>query len=479
MAQREYSVLHPALGVLPRLRPRTNARESHPALHLQPRLSCLSDGPLMHHFRYLHGRLHAENVDLQTLAKKHGTPLYVYSKGTISDHFTRLDAALERLDHMVCYAVKANSNLAVLAAIARLGGGFDIVSGGELFRVLRAGGQASKCTFAGVGKTREEIEFALREGIYCFNAESEAELLFINQIAGEMGVKAPVAVRVNPNVDAKTHAKITTGKSENKFGIDFDRIPAVYDRIASECPNLEIRGLQMHIGSQLTSVEPFVEAVEKVKPLVLAIKEKHGLQFFSIGGGIGIVYKQSLDSGSPEWWSLEGNESHPLTIQAYADAVVPLLEDLGLRILLEPGRFMVGNAGVLLTRVVYEKRGAAKIFKIVDAAMNDLIRPTLYEGWHQIVPVLKTDAAAGEVCDVVGPICETGDYLAQNRELPPVQAGDVLAVMSAGAYGFTMASNYNTRPMPAEILVDGAEAHLVRERQSLEDLIRGEHVPPV
>lgn len=433
----------------------------------------------MHHFRYLQGSLHAENVDLQTLAEQHGTPLYVYSKGTIVDHYTRLDQGLSRLDHMICYAVKANSNLAVLSTIAQLGGGFDIVSGGELFRVLRAGGQAAKCTFAGVGKTRDEIEYALKEGIYCFNAESEAELRFIDQIAGEMGLKAPVAVRVNPNVDAKTHAKITTGKSENKFGIDFDRIEEVYEIIAKECPNLEIRGLQMHIGSQLTSVGPFVEAVEKVKPLVQEMKAKYGLQFFSIGGGIGIVYKQSLDSGSQDWWSLEGNESHPLTIQAYADAVVPLLEDLGLRILLEPGRFMVGNAGVLLTKVVYEKRGKAKVFKIVDAAMNDLIRPTLYEGWHQIVPVRSKVGAENELSDVVGPICETGDYLAQNRELPPLNAGDVLAVMSAGAYGFTMASNYNTRTMPAEILVDGSEAYVVRERQTLEDLVRGEHVPPV
>ena len=433
----------------------------------------------MHHFRYLQGSLHAENVDLQSLAEQHGTPLYVYSKETIVDHYSRLDQGLSRLDHMICYAVKANSNLAVLSTIAQLGGGFDIVSGGELFRVLRAGGQAAKCTFAGVGKTRDEIEYALKEGIYCFNAESEAELRFIDQIAGEMGLKAPVAVRVNPNVDAKTHAKITTGKSENKFGIDFDRIEEVYEIIAKECPNLEIRGLQMHIGSQLTSVGPFVEAVEKVKPLVQEMKAKYGLQFFSIGGGIGIVYKQSLDSGSQDWWSLEGNESHPLTIQAYADAVVPLLEDLGLRILLEPGRFMVGNAGVLLTKVVYEKRGKAKVFKIVDAAMNDLIRPTLYEGWHQIVPVRSKVGAENELSDVVGPICETGDYLAQNRELPPLNAGDVLAVMSAGAYGFTMASNYNTRTMPAEILVDGSEAYVVRERQTLEDLVRGEYVPPV
>jgi diaminopimelate decarboxylase len=433
----------------------------------------------MHHFRYLQGRLHAENVDLQSLAEQHGTPLYVYSKATIVDHYTRLDGALGRLDHLICYAVKANSNLAVLSTIAQLGGGFDIVSGGELFRVLRAGGQASRCTFAGVGKTRSEIEFALKEGIYCFNAESEAELRMINVIAGELGLKAPVAVRVNPNVDAKTHAKITTGKSENKFGIDFDRIEAVYEMIANECPNLEIRGLQMHIGSQLTSVGPFVEAVEKVKPLVEQMKAKHGLRFFSIGGGIGIVYKQSLDSGSEDWWSGEGNESHPLTIQAYAEAVVPLLEDLGLRILLEPGRFMVGNAGVLLTQVVYEKRGSAKVFKIVDAAMNDLIRPTLYEGWHQIVPLAMDTQGATELTDVVGPICETGDYLAQDRQLPAVAEGAMLAVMSAGAYGFTMASNYNTRPMPAEVLVDGAEAFVVRERQTLEDLVRGEHLPPV
>ncbi len=433
----------------------------------------------MHHFRYLQGRLHAENVDLQALAEQHGTPLYVYSKATIVDHFQRLDGALERLDHMICYAVKANSNLAVLSTIAQMGGGFDIVSAGELFRVLRAGGQAGRCTFAGVGKTRSEIEFALKEGIYCFNAESEAELRMINQIAGEQGVKAPVAVRVNPNVDAKTHAKITTGKSENKFGIDFDRIEAVYAMIANECPHLVIRGLQMHIGSQLTSVGPFVEAVAKVKPLVEQIKAQHGLEFFSIGGGIGIVYKQSLDSGSEEWWSGEGNESHPLTIRAYADAVVPLLEDLGLRILLEPGRFMVGNAGVLLTQVVYEKRGSAKVFKIVDAAMNDLIRPTLYEGWHQIVPLIKDSQGSTELTDVVGPICETGDYLAQDRQLPPVKEGEMLAVMSAGAYGFTMASNYNTRPMPAELLVDVAEAHLVRERQTLEDLVKGEHLPPV
>ncbi len=429
----------------------------------------------MHHFHYSNGQLCVEDVPLQSLADQYGTPLYVYSKATITSHYTRLDAALSGLDHLICYAVKANSNLAVLATIARLGGGFDIVSGGELYRVIQAGGDPGKCTFAGVGKTREEIAYALEQGIYCLNAESEAELRHINQIAGELGRKAPVAVRVNPNVDAKTHAKITTGKSENKFGVDFENIADVYTRIASDCPHLELRGLQMHIGSQLTSVEPFVEAVRKVVPLVREIQARHGIQFFSIGGGIGINYRQSLDSGPESWWQ-ENETVHPLTIQAYADAVVPLLQPLGLRILCEPGRFMVGNAGALLTRVLYEKRGAAKTFKIVDAGMNDLIRPTLYEGWHQIVPLQQPANGDTEIVDVVGPICETGDFLAQNRELPPVHEGDVLAVLSAGAYGFTMASNYNTRPMPAEILVDGAKATVVRERQTLADVLKGEHL---
>ena len=429
----------------------------------------------MHSFRYSQGQLFCENVSLQALAQKHGTPLYVYSKDTITGHFTRLDEALGELDHLICYAVKANSNLAVLSTIAKLGGGFDIVSAGELYRVIKAGGDAGKCTFAGVGKTRAEIVYALEQGVYCINDESEAELSYINHVAGEIGKKAPVAVRVNPNVDAKTHAKITTGKSENKFGIDFDRIGEVYARIASEMPNLEIRGLQMHIGSQLTSVDPYVEAVKKISPLVMEMKAKHHIQFFSIGGGIGINYKQSLDSGDAAWWQ-ENSEVHPLTIQNYAESVVPLLKPLGLRILCEPGRFMVGNAGVLLTQVLYEKRGGAKTFKIVDAGMNDLIRPTLYEGWHQIVPLKQPATKETEVVDVVGPICETGDYLAQNREIPIVKEGDYIAAMSAGAYGFTMASNYNTRPMPAEILVDGDQAHVVRERQTLDDVLKGEHV---
>jgi diaminopimelate decarboxylase len=439
------------------------------------RFSAYLLGPHMHSFRYTQGELFAENVSLQSLAETHGTPLYVYSKATVTDHFTRLDAALAPLDHLICYAVKANSNLSILSTIAKLGGGFDIVSAGELYRVIKAGGDPRKCTFAGVGKTRDEIVYALEQGIYCINAESEAELRYINQVAGEIGKKAPVAVRVNPNVDAKTHAKITTGKSENKFGIEFENILEVYGRVAAEMPNLQIKGLQMHIGSQLTSVDPFVEAVKKVVPLVQEVKDKHGIQFFSIGGGIGINYKQSLESGDASWWQ-ENSEVHPLTVQAYAEAVVPHLAPLGLRILCEPGRYMVGNAGVLLTKVLYEKRGAAKTFKIVDAGMNDLIRPTLYEGWHLITPVKQPITDEVEKVDVVGPICETGDFLAQNREIPLVGEGDYLAVLSAGAYGFTMASNYNTRPMPAEILVDGDKATVVRERQTLDDVLKGEHI---
>ncbi|MFT4550022.1 MAG: diaminopimelate decarboxylase, partial [Verrucomicrobiales bacterium] len=398
----------------------------------------------MHSFHYENGSLHCEGVDLQSLAADYGTPLYVYSATTIRDHFRRLDSALGELDHMICYAVKANSNLAVLDLLRREGSGFDIVSGGELFRVGKAGGDAGKSTFAGVGKTRSEIEQALRAGIYSINVESEAELEFINEVAASIQIKAPVALRVNPNVDAGTHKYISTGKSENKFGIDFERIRGAYDRAAKEFPNVILRGLQMHIGSQLTSIDPFIEAVEKVSPLVEELKAAHGIEFFSIGGGIGIVYENSLDSGSPAWW--EAKPDKPLTIEEYAEALVPRLKPLGLRILVEPGRFMVGNAGVLMTQVLYEKRGSAKTFKVVDSGMNDLIRPALYEGHHDIVPIKQPASDTLEKVDIVGPICESGDFFAQNRALPPLDEGDYIALMSAGAYGFTMASNYNSRP---------------------------------
>ncbi len=433
----------------------------------------------MHAFRYTDGTLHCEEANLAEIAETHGTPLYVYSADTIRDHFRRLDAALFRVEHTICYAVKANSNLAILHLLASMGAGFDIVSGGELYRVLKAGGSAAKCTFAGVGKTRDEIEYALREGVYSFNVESEAELRAINSVARELGVKAPVAIRVNPNVDAKTHKYISTGKSENKFGIDFDHVVDAYARAAAECTHVHIRGVQMHIGSQLTSTAPFVEAVKKVVPLVGTLKEIYPLEFFSIGGGLGIVYDDTLASGDEAWWESRAAEgAAPMTVTDYGEQVTPLLESLGLRILMEPGRFMVGNAGVLLTRVLYEKQGIAKTFKIVDSGMNDLIRPALYEGHHQIIPVAEPDAETEtEMVDVVGPICESGDFFAQNRNLPPVRSGDLLALMSAGAYAFTMASNYNSRPLPAEILVDGADAHVVRERQTFDDLVAGEHIP--
>ncbi len=427
----------------------------------------------MHSFHYRNGSLHCEEVDLSALAEDHGTPLYVYSAATIRDHYRRLSSALSGLDHHIAYAVKANSNLSILKLLAKEGAGFDIVSGGELFRVLHAGGEAADCTFAGVGKTREEIKYALEEGIYCFNAESEAELRFINKVAGELGKVAPVALRVNPNVDAKTHKYISTGKSENKFGIDFDNIAGIYAHAARKMNNIALRGLQMHIGSQLTSVQPFVEAVEKVAPLAAQLKADHQIEFFSIGGGIGIIYEDSLASGNREWWENKSGEDKPLTLEEYAQAIIPSLKPLGLKILLEPGRMIVGNAGVLLSRVLYRKQGEAKVFNIVDAGMGDLIRPALYQGHHDIIPVSDSGRKT-EIIDVVGPICESGDFFAQNRELPSLEEGDLIALLSAGAYGFVMASNYNSRPFPAEILVDGSEASLIRRRQGFNDLISGE-----
>lgn len=427
----------------------------------------------MHAFHYQDGSLYCENVPLLRIAETVGTPTYVYSKQTILDHFTRLKQALAPLDAEVAYAVKANSNLAILHLMASQGAGFDVVSGGELWRVVRAGGDPARCTYAGVGKTVREIRYALELGIYCFNAESEAELRAIDAVAESMGVKAPVAIRVNPNVEAGTHRYITTGKKENKFGIDFERVEDLYALMASEMPNLTARGIQMHIGSQLTSVEPFVEAVSKVAPLAMRLKERYGIEFFSLGGGIGIVYDETLPAASPAWWS-----EHPgqLDIATYASRLLPLLQPLGLRIIVEPGRMIVGNAGVLLTQCLYEKKGEAKTFKIIDAGMNDLIRPALYQGHHDIRPVLE-HAGEGVIADVVGPICESGDFQAQNRAMADVQPGEYLAILSAGAYGFSMSSNYNSRPMAAEVLVDGSVWATIRNRQTLEDLVRGESIP--
>ena len=442
----------------------------------------------MHSFHYRDGRLHCEDVDLDRVAREFGTPLYIYSAGTILDHYRRLDAALAELDHSVCYAVKANSNRAILKLLADAGAGFDIVSGGELFRALAAGGDAARCTFAGVGKSLEEIEYALEQRVYSFNVESEAELECIDRIAGAKNLRARIALRANPDVDPHTHEYISTGSRENKFGIALDQIAAVYER-AAKMRNIDIVGVQMHIGSQITETQPFVDAINKIAPLVLELKAKYGIEFFSIGGGVGIVYESSFMSGSSDWWDSSTRLRSPrrptarqtsksLSIREYVDAILPPLRELKLRILLEPGRLLVGNAGVLLTRIRYIKRTGQKKFAIVDAGMNDLIRPALYHSFHEIVPVEEPSKSKNiEKIDIVGPVCETGDFFALDREMPELHEGDLLAIMSAGAYGFVMASNYNSRPLPAEALVRGGKFALIRKRQTPEDLVRDEIDP--
>jgi diaminopimelate decarboxylase len=426
----------------------------------------------MHSFHYRDNRLFCEDSDLAQIADTYGTPLYVYSQRTVLDHFQRLNAALKGLDHEICYAVKANPNLTLLRLLANAGAGFDIVSGGELYRVITAGASASKCTFAGVGKTREEIVYALHNEVLSFNVESEQELLTIQEVAASVGKTAPVAIRVNPDVDAATHKYISTGKSQNKFGIGLDRIEAVYE-LAAGLSHVKIVGIQTHIGSQIRVSKPFVEALQKLVPLVKRLRERHGIEFFSIGGGIGIVYQGSLESGREEWWS-DAKTKQGMTIEEYVTAVGPLLEDIGVRVLLEPGRFLVGNAGILLCRVLYIKETPAKRFVIVDAGMNDLIRPALYDGFHEIVAVEQNPKLDPIVADVVGPVCESGDFFALDRKIPRCQSGDLLAVMSAGAYGFAMASNYNSRTLPAEVLVDGHSAQLIRRRQNYADLVQFE-----
>lgn len=429
----------------------------------------------MHSFEYKHGKLFCENVDLAQVAAEAGTPTYVYSAATILDHYQRLDAAFAEVPHLICYAVKANSNIGILNLLATQHSGFDIVSAGELYRVQKAGGKPEQCTFAGVGKTETEIKYALQQGILAFNIESESELAYLNQVATSINHRAPISLRINPNVDADTHKYISTGKSENKFGIAFERALAVYEA-ASKMSHIAIRGVQVHIGSQITKVAPFAEAVAKMAPLVRELRNRYGIEYFSVGGGIGINYDTSLASGSKEWWQTSA-DSDRLTISSYAAALLPTLKELGLKIVFEPGRYMVGNAGVLLSRVLYLKKGGEKKFAIVDAGMNDLIRPALYEGYHEIVPLQEATTPEHETVDIVGPVCESGDFFAQNRALPPLAEGDLIALMSAGAYGFSMASNYNSRPLPAEVLVYGSQAKVIRERQTAHDLIRGESIP--
>ncbi|MFI5357482.1 MAG: diaminopimelate decarboxylase [Opitutales bacterium] len=430
----------------------------------------------MHHFRYVGQKLHCEDVDLATVAQLHGTPTYVYSAGTMADNYRRLAASLAGLDLRICYACKANSHLALLRHFANLGAAFDLVSGGELRRVIAAGGRAADSVFAGVGKSEAEIRLGLEAGVYSFHVESEPELARLNHVAKQLGRRAPVAIRVNPDVDAGTHAKITTGKSENKFGIPLRAAAAAY-AAAAQYPHIEIRGVQMHIGSQLTRVGPFVEAVEKVLPFVRELQRTYGLQYFSIGGGIGIVYQDALASGAQGWWDAQPAGERPLTPEAYGAALAPLLAPLGLKILLEPGRFLVGNAGVLLSRVEYLKRGAGKNFLVLDAAMNDLVRPAMYDAYHELVPVLRDTARPALTADLVGPICESGDCFARDRAVQELGEGELVAFMSAGAYGYAMANRYNTRPLPAEVLVSGARFELIHPRETFESMVAGEMIP--
>jgi len=430
----------------------------------------------MHRFNYVGQNLHCESVDLTTVAQLYGTPTYIYSMGTIADNYNRLARSLTGLDVQICYAMKANSNLALLKHFANLGAGFDLVSGGEIRRVIAAGADVKKSVFAGVGKTESEIKQALDSGVFSFHVESEPELARIDHVAGKMGVKASIAIRVNPDVDAHTHAKITTGKSENKFGIPLKYAAAAYEA-AAKYKNISIQGVQMHIGSQLTEIAPFVEAVAKVAPFVAELKAKYGITYFSVGGGIGIVYHDALASGQQAWWDAQPAGTRPITPEAYGAALVPLLKPLGLKILLEPGRFLVGNAGVLLARVEYLKRGHGKNFLILDAGFNDLVRPAMYESYHEVVPLHRDTTRRALKADIVGPICESGDCFAKDRPIQEVGEGEYVAFMSAGAYGFSMASRYNARTLPAEVVVNGSIFELATARESFEAMIASEKVP--
>jgi diaminopimelate decarboxylase len=415
----------------------------------------------VHDFGYRQGELHCEDVPLSRIAKELGTPLYIYSHATLVRHFRALDSAFQHVPHLIAFAMKANSNLAILRLMAREGSGADIVSGGELYRALKAGVPSSKIVFAGVGKSREEIRYALKSGILMFNVESSEELRAIDDVAAELRIKARVALRVNPDVDPKTHPYISTGLKKSKFGISADRALEEF-KLASSLKHIDVAGVHKHIGSQLTEVTPFVDALKKVLELVEQLKGRGiNIRYINIGGGLGITYS---DEKPPEPKDL-------------AAAISPLLRDLKCTVIMEPGRVIVGNAGALVTRVLYQKASDVKKFVIVDAAMNDLIRPSLYGAFHDIKPVRETPAAKPVTVDVVGPVCESGDFLAKDRALPEVKAGDLLAVMSAGAYGFVMASNYNSRPRVPEVLVRGREIHVIRQRESLADLVRGEAIP--
>lgn len=419
----------------------------------------------MRHFEYRNGVLHAENVDLRAVAKQVGTPFYCYSRATLTRHYQVFSQAFTGLNAMVCFAMKANSNQAVLKTFAALGAGMDVVSEGELRRALAAGVPGERITFSGVGKTKREIELALDAKIFCFNVESEPELEAISAIAAARGLRAHISLRVNPDVDAKTHAKISTGKSENKFGIPISRARAVYAHAAT-LPGIQVSGVDMHIGSQITDLKPFDDAFALLAEFVKQLRaDGHTIDHLDLGGGLGIPYRETDDP----------SKYHP---ERYAEIVRRHVGQLDCKLVFEPGRLLVGNAGILVTEVIYVKQGDGKQFIIVDAAMNDLIRPTLYEAHHDIMPVMETKAGATLIkADVVGPVCETGDYLAQARDMAEPAPGDLIAVMSAGAYGAVQAGTYNSRLLVPEVLVDGDRFAVVRPRGTFEDLIGLDHVP--
>lgn len=430
----------------------------------------------MHHFHYVGQRLFCESVDLAEVAQLYGSPTYVYSATSIADMYARFVGSLQGLNVQLCYAAKANSNLAVLRLLAKQGAGFDLVSGGEVRRVLAAGSDLRKSVFAGVGKTEGEIRTALQAGIFAFHVESEPELARINHVAGQLGLKAPISFRINPDVDAQTHAKITTGKSDNKFGIPFRHAIAAYEA-AAKYSHVKARGVQIHIGSQITTLAPFEEAVQRLVPLVAELQAKHGIEYFSLGGGVGVVYQDALASGQASWWENQAPASRPLTPEAYGAALVPLLQPLGLKILIEPGRALVANAGVLVSRVEYLKRGAGRHFLIVDAGMNDLMRPALYEAYHEVVPLRRDTTRPALIADIVGPVCESGDCFGKDRQIQQVGEGEHVAFMSAGAYGASMASRYNSRSLPAEVMVKGSAFELVTAREPLDMLYAQEKIP--
>jgi diaminopimelate decarboxylase len=418
----------------------------------------------MHHFAYKNGVLHAEDVNLQALAEEVGTPFYCYSTATLERHFRVMDGAFKDIDHLLCYAMKANSNQAVIKTMAALGAGMDVVSEGELRRALTAGVPARKIVFSGVGKTAKEMAYALREGIACFNVESEPELELLSTVAQRVGQRASVSIRVNPDVDAKTHAKISTGKADNKFGITYLRASEVYARAAA-LPNIDVTGVDMHIGSQITELAPFEQAFKLMGELVVRLKtEGHNIRHVDLGGGLGVPYR--------------GDNDIPPHPDEYAAMVKHTLGHLGLKYMMEPGRMIVGNAGIMVSRVIYVKENEGKTFVVQDAAMNDLIRPTLYDAYHEILAVEESRNETTLEADVVGPVCETGDYFAKSRRLPKLQQGDLIAIMTAGAYGAVQSGTYNTRPLISEVLVKDDQFAVVRPRQTYEELIGLDRLAP-